>query len=226
MQQHTVRIWDLPTRLFHWSLAAAVVALVVTAKLGGSAMQWHLRLGYVVLALLAFRLLWGFVGGRWSRIASFLYAPARLLPYLRGRGQPQVDEVGHSPLGALSVFALLAALALQVASGLASDDEISFTGPLAQYLSGLWVGRATWYHADVGQYLLYALVGLHVLAIAFYALVRRRAIVRPMLTGDKALPQAVPPSRDDGASRACAAVLLALCALAAWWVSRLDAGGF
>lgn len=226
MQQHTVRIWDLPTRLFHWSLAAAVVGLVVTAKVGGNAMQWHLRLGYLVLALLAFRVLWGLVGGRWSRFASFLYSPARLLAYLRGRGQPQADDVGHSPLGALSVLALLGALALQVGSGLASDDEISFTGPLAQYLSGQWVGLATWYHADVGQYLLYGLVGLHLLAVAFYALVRRRAVVRPMLTGDKALTQPVPPSRDDGPSRAAAAVLLALCALAAWWVSRLDAGGF
>ncbi len=223
--QHSIRIWDLPTRLFHWSLAAAFAALVVTAKLGGNAMAWHQRLGYLVLALLAFRLMWGLVGGRWSRFASFLYTPARLLRYLRGHGEPQVDEVGHSPLGALSVFALLAALALQVASGLASDDEIAFTGPLAHLLPGAWVARATWYHADVGQYLLYALVGLHLLALAFYALVRRRSIVRPMLTGDKQLPAPVPASRDDAPARMLALVLLALAALLAWWVSRLDSGG-
>ncbi len=220
---HAVRIWDLPTRLFHWALAAAVVALVVTAKLGSDAMAWHQRLGYGVLALLAFRLVWGLVGGYWSRFASFLYAPARLLRYLRGQGAPEVDEVGHSPLGALSVFALLLALALQVASGLASDDEIAFTGPLVRFLPGAWVERATWYHADVGQYLLYGLVALHLLAVAYYTLVRRRSIVRPMVTGDKALPPGVRASRDDGRMRALAAVVLALCGWLAWWVSRLDA---
>ncbi|AVO49131.1 cytochrome B [Melaminivora suipulveris] len=224
-QHHVIRIWDLPTRLFHWTLAAATIALVATAKLGGNAMLWHERLGYLMLALLVFRLAWGLVGGRWSRFASFLYSPARLLRYVRGGGQPHVDDVGHSPLGALSVFALLIVLVLQVASGLASDDEIAFTGPLARFLSGEWVGRATWYHADVGQYLIYGLVGLHLLAIAFYALVRRRRILRPMITGDKVLAEPVPASRDDGRMRALALVLVALAALLAWWVSRLDAGG-
>ena len=102
---HTVRIWDLPTRLFHWSLAVTTVALVVTAKLGGNAMQWHLRLGYVMLALLAFRLAWGLVGGRWSRFASFLPTPARLRSHFAHQ-EGKVTSPGHSPLGALSVFAL------------------------------------------------------------------------------------------------------------------------
>lgn len=224
--QHTIRIWDLPTRVFHWTLAAAFLALVASAKLGGAALVWHERLGYLMLALLAFRLAWGLVGGHWSRFASFVHSPARLLRYVRGRGQEHVDDVGHSPLGALSVFALLAALALQVASGLASDDEISFTGPLARFLPGEWVARATWYHADVGQYLLLALVGLHLLAIAFYVLVRRRRILQPMLSGDKQLSQPVPASRDDARTRMLALVLAALAALLAWWVSGLDAGGF
>lgn len=221
----SVRIWDLPTRLFHWTLAAATVALVATAKLGGNAMLWHERLGYALLALLVFRLLWGVLGGRWSRFASFAPTPGRLLRYLGGHSQEH-QAPGHSPLGALSVLALLLVLLLQVASGLASDDEIAFTGPLVRFLPGEWVGRATWYHADVGQYVLYVLVSLHVLAVAFYALVRRRAIVRAMLTGDKQLPASVPPSRDDAATRLLALVLLALAAALAWWVSRLDAGAF
>ena len=222
--QHHIRIWDLPTRLFHWTLAAATIALVVSAKLGGNAMMLHQRLGYLVLALLVFRLAWGLVGGHWSRFARFLYSPARLLRYLRGQGQPHEDEVGHSPTGALAVFALLTILLLQVLSGLASDDEISFTGPLASLLPGEWVSRATWYHADVGQYLLVALVALHLLAVAFYSLVRRRNIVRPMLTGDKQLPVAVPASRDSLGTRLLALGLLLLASLLAWWVSRLDAG--
>jgi cytochrome b len=218
--QHTVRVWDLPTRLFHWSLAATTIALVATAKLGGNAMEWHLRLGYVMLALLVFRLVWGLVGGRWSRFASFLYSPTRLWRYLRGGGE---DDVGHSPLGALSVFALLAVLLLQVGSGLVSDDEIAFAGPLTRFVPGSVVGQATWYHKDVGQYLLYALVGLHLLAILFYVLVRKRTLVRPMLGGDKQLPRPASPSRDDMASRAGAAVVLALSGALAWWVSGLGA---
>ncbi|GAD23960.1 cytochrome b/b6 domain-containing protein [Acidovorax sp. MR-S7] len=218
--QHTVRVWDLPTRLFHWSLAATTIALVATAKLGGNAMEWHLRLGYVMLALLVFRLVWGLVGGRWSRFASFLYSPTRLWRYLRGGGE---DDVGHSPLGALSVFALLAVLLLQVGSGLVSDDEIAFAGPLTRFVPGSVVGQATWYHKDVGQYLLYALVGLHLLAILFYVLVRKRTLVRPMLGGDKQLPRPASPSRDDIASRAGAAVVLALSGALAWWVSGLGA---
>ncbi|WP_406623498.1 cytochrome b/b6 domain-containing protein [Acidovorax sp. SDU_ACID1] len=218
--QHTVRVWDLPTRLFHWSLAATTIALVATAKLGGNAMEWHLRLGYVMLALLVFRLVWGLMGGRWSRFASFLYSPTRLWRYLRGGGE---DDVGHSPLGALSVFALLAVLLLQVGSGLVSDDEIAFAGPLTRFVPGSVVGQATWYHKDVGQYLLYALVGLHLLAILFYVLVRKRTLVRPMLGGDKQLPRPASPSRDDMASRAGAAVVLALSGALAWWVSGLGA---
>jgi len=221
-QQHTVRIWDLPTRLFHWALAACVVALVVTAKVGGNAMEWHLRLGYAVLALLVFRAAWGLVGGRWSRFGAFLYSPARLLRYLRGAAHPE-DGVGHSPLGALSVFGLLAVLAAQVATGLLSDDEIAFAGPLTRFVSGAVVGQATAYHKDVGQYLVLGLVALHVLAIVFYVAVRRQRLVRPMLHGDKVLAAPAPASRDDGLSRAAALLVLAASAGLAWWVASLAA---
>ena len=219
---HTVRIWDLPTRLFHWALAASVIALVVTAKVGGNAMVWHLRLGYVVLALLVFRLVWGLVGGRWSRFGAFLYSPVRLVRYLRGAGHPE-DGVGHSPLGALSVFALLGVLLAQVGTGLLSDDEIAFQGPLTRFVSNAVVGQATGYHKEIGQYLVLGLVALHVLAIGFYVLVRKHRLVAPMLHGDKELPQPVAPSRDDLATRALALVALGVGAGVAWWVSTLSA---
>jgi len=220
MQQYTVRIWDLPTRLFHWSLVGTTIALVVTAKMGGAAMVWHLRLAYVMLALLLFRLVWGLLGGRWSRFASFLYSPRRIWRYVRGTDDVPTSP-GHSPLGALSVLGLLTVLLLQELSGLASDDEIAFTGPLVRWLSSHWIGLATWWHKDVGQYLLYGIVGLHVLAIGFYVLVLRRTLVRPMLHGDKQLPHIVPASRDDAATRVLAVVVLAVCSAVAWWLSTL-----
>lgn len=222
MTQHTVRIWDLPTRLFHWALAASVVGLVITAKVGGNAMEWHFRLGYCVLALLVFRIVWGLIGGRWSRFASFLYSPARVVRYLRGSAHTD-DSIGHSPLGALSVFGLLAVLVAQVGTGLLSDDEIAFAGPLTRFVSNAVVGQATGYHKEIGQYLVLGLVGLHLVAIAFYVLVRRQRLIRPMVQGDKQLPAPAAPSRDDLASRAVALVVLALSAVLAWWVSSLGA---
>ena len=101
-----VRVWDLPTRVFHWLLALAIIGSVVSAKIGGVAMVWHMRLGYLVFTLLAFRLLWGLVGGRWSRFGSFLHAPATTLRYLRGQHRSAEHlDVGHNPLGSFSVIA-------------------------------------------------------------------------------------------------------------------------
>jgi cytochrome b len=218
-----LRVWDLPTRVCHWLLAASVVALVLTAKL--DAMDWHHRLGYGVLALLLFRLVWGLVGGRWSRFRSFVYGPGAVLDYLRGR--PGADaRPGHNPLGALSVFALLGVLLLQVATGLMSDDAISFTGPLVAFVPGAWSDFATHWHKSAGQWLVIGLALLHVGAVLFYVLVKRRRLVRPMLSGDRPLP-ATPagakalPSRDDALSRLAALGLFALCAGLAAWVASL-----
>ena len=226
MTQHTsVRIWDLPTRLFHWALATCVIALVITAKIGGNAMNWHFRFGYCVLALLVFRIVWGLVGGHWSRFHVFLFSPARLFRYLRGNTQPD-DNIGHSPLGALSVFVLLGVLVAQVASGLLSDDEIAFAGPLTRFTSNTMVSLATGYHTEIGQFLVMGMVGLHLLAIAFYVGVRKQPLVRPMVNGDKALPASTRPSRDDAASRMAALAVLGASAALSWWVSSLAAPAF
>lgn len=206
---HLVRIWDLPTRLFHWLLALAVIGLVVTGQLGQ--MNWHFRLGYCVLTLLIFRLLWGLVGGRWSRFAAFIYSPASLWRYLRGRGDP-AHAVGHTPTGALSVFALLLLLLAQVGTGLISDDEIASAGPLTHLVSGRIVSLATWYHAKVGQWVLIALVSLHVLAVLYYLWAKRQNLIRPMFNGDKVLSHAADAARDDTRARVLALVLLLLSA--------------
>ncbi len=218
----TIRVWDLPTRIFHWLLAAAVVGLVITANVGGNWMNWHLRLGYAVLTLLLFRLVWGFVGGHWSRFANFLYAPSSVLAYLRGRATPE-HRVGHTPLGALSVFALLLILLAQVTTGLMSDDEISFFGPLVRFVSGDTVALATNYHKNVGKFIVIALVALHVGAIVFYKWVKKDSLVRPMVLGDKQMASGLklPQARDSLASRALALMVLAVCGGAVAWLVRL-----
>lgn len=218
--QHTIRVWDLPTRLFHWLLAASVIGLIVTGSVGGNWMNWHLRLGYAVLTLLLFRLVWGIIGGHWSRFATFIYAPSSLIAYLKGRGRPE-HQVGHTPLGALSVFALLLILLAQVGTGLISDDEISFFGPLVRFVSGETVSLATGYHKDVGKLIIFVLVGLHVLAIAYYKWVKKQGLVRPMVQGDKAVSVAVPSARDSAGTRLLALVVLGLCGAAVGWVVSL-----
>lgn len=217
---HTVRVWDLPTRLFHWALALCVTGSVATGYIGGSWIDWHARLGYAILALLAFRILWGLVGGHWSRFAAFLYSPASVWRYLRGQSHPD-HLVGHNPLGAGSVLAMLLVLLAQVGTGLVSDDEISFTGPLNRFVAASKGLAATWYHKEVGQWLVIGLVVLHVAAILFYLLRKGDNLVRPMLTGDKQVAEATRSSRDDAAVRILAAVLLAVCAAAVTWLVSL-----
>ena len=216
-----IRVWDLPTRVFHWVLAASLVGSVVTAQVGGNAMVWHFRLGYLALGLLAFRLVWGLVGGRWSRFSSFAYGPGALLRYLRGRPRPgERFEVGHSPLGALSVFALLGVLALQVGTGLFADDEIANVGPLNRYVSGAMGLAATAWHKQWGQWIILALVALHVAAVALYAW-RGRNLVGPMLHGDKTLPPDTPASDDAVSTRLRALALALASAVTVWAVVRL-----
>ena len=218
---HIVRVWDLPTRVFHWALALGIVGLVITGQIGGNAMVWHFRTGLGVLALLLFRLVWGLVGGRWSRFGAFIYSPRRLVSYIRGRGKPQ-DSVGHSPLGAASVFALLAVLLAQVGSGLFSDDEIAAAGPLTRFVSSTSVQLATNYHTNIGKWIILALVVLHIAAIGFY-LCKKQNLIKPMLHGDKQLTIAMPASRDDATSRLGALVIFAVCVGFVVWLNRLAA---
>ena len=217
---HRVRVWDAPTRVFHWLLFAVVAGLLVTANLGGNWMNWHLRLGYGALGLLLFRLVWGFLGGYWSRFAQFLYGPSALVGYWRGLAPPS-HRVGHTPLGALSVFALLAVLAAQVGSGLMSDDAIAFFGPLVRFVSSDSVELATWYHKEVGRFLVIGLVVLHLMAIAYYRLVRRQHLTSAMWTGQKMLDFPAPESADTGRHRLLAAGVAAGCAGVAAWVAQL-----
>lgn len=223
----TVRVWDLPTRLFHWGLAACVIGLVITANVGGSWMNWHGRLGYTVLCLLLFRIVWGLIGGHWSRFGSFLYGPSAVAAYLRGES-PAGHRIGHNPLGMFSVFALIAVLLLQVSTGLFADDEIAFTGPLVSLVSGDTVSQATRYHKSIGKLLLIALVSVHVLAILYYKWIKKDNLVTPMVLGDKQVPTPAPSSRDTASTRLVALMVCAACAGVVYAIVNLgsQAGGF
>ena len=207
---YKTRVWDLPTRIFHWALVACVVGLVISGNVGGNAMPWHFRFGYGVLSLLLFRIVWGLVGGRWSRFSSFIYAPATILNYMKGRGKPE-HSVGHNPMGAGSVFALFAILLAQVGSGMMSDDEIAASGPLAKFVSNATVSTATWYHKEVGKLVIIALVVLHIAAILFYLFKKKENLVKPMIHGDKLLETRHESSKDNAQSRTVAAVVFAIC---------------
>lgn len=213
-----VKVWDLPTRLFHWLLAILALAMIVTGKTGGDdVIAWHARLGYAVAALLLFRIAWGFAGGHWSRFGSFPPHPARALAHLRGR---QGHAPGHNPLGALSVYAMLLFLLLQVASGLFAQTKDEFAGPLSALVSNATAHFLTGYHKRVGQFVVIALIALHVAAIGWYRW-RGENLVTPMITGDKEVSTHMPASRDDAHTRLAALVILVACAGAITWLVKL-----
>jgi cytochrome b len=209
-----VRIWDLPTRLFHWALAACVLGSFISVNIGGMAIGWHFRFGYAILALLLFRLLWGFAGPHHARFASFPPNPAAAWRYLRGR---QAHLAGHSPLGALSVYALLASLGVQAVTGLFTSDAIMWDGPLRVMVTNEVGDRLGAVH-HFNRYVVIGLVLLHLAAIAWYWFARREPLVAPMITGDRAYPSAasVPAARDGTRERLLASVLLALSAGVVW----------
>jgi cytochrome b len=197
-----IRVWDLPTRLFHILLALCVLGLVVSGEVGGDAMQLHFKLGYAVLTLVLFRFVWGFVGGHWSRFLHFVPTYPKLLAYVNALRMKQAPHnIGHNPLGALSVVAMLFVLLIQVLSGFMSDDEISNAGPWTALVSSDWVSVATEYHGDIGKVLVILLVILHVGTVLFYKKLKGEDLITPMLTGDKVLVSEAQHSRDTWTSR-------------------------
>jgi cytochrome b len=220
-----IRIWDLPTRLFHWTLTVLIVVAVVTQNIGGNAMEWHFRAGYTILALIAFRVLWGLVGTRYARFSSFLYRPSDIVNYVRGRQEKQV-ALGHNPLGALSVLAMLGVLLVQALTGLFANDDIAYEGPLVSFVSKELSDRVTWFHTEVNAILIYVLVAFHLLAIVFYWIVKKRNLIKPMITGDQEVESDAPAANDSWAMRLLALVLLAGCAAIVYYITALPPPAF
>lgn len=215
-----IELWDLPTRVFHWLLAVSVGGALVTGYVGGNWIEWHARLGELIVGLVVFRVVWGFVGAPSARFAHFVRGPSAIAAYVRGQWQ----GVGHNPLGALSVLALLALSLAQAATGLFATDDIAFQGPWAALVGDDGAHRAASLHGLL-QKLLIGVVLVHLAAIVFYALVKRRNLVRPMLTGWQAAePQTAVPAGPVRSLRARAVAFTAAVSIAALGV-YLAAGG-
>jgi cytochrome b len=188
-----IALWDLPTRLFHWGLVAAVATAFVSGQLGGNLITLHGKAGLVVVGLLVFRVVWGFVGNVYARFLHFAPTPGRLRAYLKGQWQGH----GHNPLGALSVFVLLGLLALQVGTGLFTNDDIAFTGPLFSLIDEDLAQRITGLHKQLSWVLL-GFLALHLAAIVFHVRIKKHNLVKPMITGWKDVASDVSASGTPG----------------------------
>jgi cytochrome b len=193
-----VPVWDLPTRLFHWVQALLFVALWITGTDGP--LDWHMWLGEALLAMLLFRVIWGFVGSRHSRFADFVAgrqtARKHFLEMVRiARSGPLASEqaephVGHTPLGGWMIVCLLFLMTLQCVTGLFSSDEIVTDGPLNHLVDGR-TGRVLSVIHSMAFDVIMALVIAHIAAAFFYLLRKRENLIRPLITGRANLPEAV-----------------------------------
>ena len=216
----SVRVWDLPTRLFHWLLVVLILLLYATGEFGMLDMRWHFWLGYATLALIVFRLLWGLFGSQTSRFADFVRGPVGVGRYVKAQISTNVHfSAGHNPLGGWSVLALLLSVLLQSVTGLFASDGIDTDGPFSGSVSGYTVKLMTRLH-NWNENVLLLLVALHVAAVLFYLLIKHDNLITPMVTGRK---QAVVPGTLHFASTWLALLLLLLSlaavAVLVWYAS-------
>ncbi len=199
----SVQIWDLPLRIFHWAFALLVIVALFTGDAAGEWLYWHRLAGLSILWLLVFRLCWGFCGPTYARFSQFAPTPAKLMTYFRGEWRGE----GHSPLAALSVFAMLLAVLLQVSLGLFARDDTGFMGPLSLFLNMTQVERVTDWHV-LNANVVFLLVLLHISAIIYYRLFCQQSLVLPMITGVKKASDA-PATEGGGPKALMISVLLA-----------------
>ncbi len=211
-----VLVWDVPIRLVHWLVAPLVAAAYATWRLNW--MVWHGRIGDTLLALVLFRLLWGFFGGESARFSRFLTPPRAVVQHLKYALFREPDrQVGHNPAGGWMALFLLALLLAETLSGLYVANDIADVGPLTAVIPPGVANAIETSHAIVWEALLAAIV-LHVLAIFGYAVVKGQNLLLPMIAGTKVLPESVPAPRIASTTRA--AVLLAASAAAAFLLAN------
>jgi len=200
-------LWDLPTRIFHWSLVALLPAAWLSAETGN--FEVHEWIGYTVIVLVAFRLLWGFFGSRHSRFGDFLVGPRRVVNYLRGRAD---GGAGHNPLGGWSVIVLLVLLATQAFSGLFNSEDALFQGPLYYAAETDFRDTMGVVH-EVAFNLLLAVVGVHIAAVLWHQFRRGEKLIQAMWRGRAPGRAGLAPA----VSPWLALLLVALLALALWF---------
>ena len=217
MATNTRLVWDAPLRAFHWFLAASLVALYVTAKGPIGWMQLHFWLGYWTLGLLIFRVIWGFVGPKHARFIEFFPTPGVFVRYLKGLfKRDSAHAVGHNPVGALAVFAILILVGFQAVTGLFASDDIIWDGPYKAAVSNATSRSLTSIHKSTSINLLIALVVIHIAAVAYYWFYKRQNLVRPMITGRKPA-ELVPESEAIAGSAWIRAMIAILVSGAAIW---------
>lgn len=208
-------LWDLPARVFHWTLVVFVASAIVTGEIGSDLAEYHSWLGFSILTLLVFRLTWSFFGGRYSRYPAHWDALKQLPGYLSGKG---AKKLGYSPLGALALLVFIPALWTMATTGLFVDDDMDFVGPLNHLVRSATGDKLTGIHKFVGTALI-VLVLLHVCTIVFYYFVKKDNRVLPMIFGVKEVPHDTP---DDHAGTyghpALALVLLLFSAGGVWYL--------
>jgi cytochrome b len=212
-ETETALVWDLPVRVFHWTLVVAIAAAYVTNKLGVAYFKYHVWCGYTVLVLIGFRIVWGFVGTRHARFFNFVRGPRAIWRYIRGR---QKHWPGHNPLGAMMVLVLLVGFFIQAATGLFGNDEIFNVGPLYGYVSNELSLRLTSLHRQLFYWLAGA-IGLHIAAVIGYRVLKKEKLIEAMFTGRKAL---VSPDEAIHTSRTYLAIAIgiAISALLIWLI--------
>ena len=184
MSTPKVRIWDLPTRLFHWAIVLLIPALWWTHEI--ERLDLHILLGQIMLGLILFRLIWGVIGSSTARFAGFLRGPGTVLLYVRGRA---AAWFGHNPLGGWSALAMLLLLAVETGLGLFVSDEDGLNcGPLS-HLIDYDSARILAHRHETLFYILLGFIALHVLAIFYYLLVKRDNLIAPMVTGTRPTPE-------------------------------------
>ncbi len=202
-------VWDIPTRLFHWTLVAAVGTSIFTGEFGG--MDIHVLSGLTILALVLFRLGWGFAGGRHARFANFVKGPKAALGYAKAAAAGSAPRhAGHNPLGGWSVVAMLLVVAAQAGTGLFANDDIMTDGPLVKFVSRSTSDFMSYLH-DMNSKVLYVLIATHVAAVFVY-LWKGENLIRPMLTGWKT---GFPKEETAGDARGSLILALFLAAVAA-----------
>lgn len=184
----SVRVWDVPVRVFHWVLVALILTSWVTSEIGGNAMTYHMWSGYAILTLVVSRIVWGFIGSEHARFRAILYGPRAMIGYASGLfGSGSRYYLGHNPIGGISVILMLASVLLQASTGLFANDDIATEGPLAHLVSGETSSLLTTIHRW-NFWVLTALIALHVAAALFYLFVKRENLIGAMFTGRKRVP--------------------------------------